>query len=312
MSTPAPYTFNQRTQEEKNAFFRRQHHDTNEAMINLTIAQIEDECLAALPQDLSEKELKKELKHIKMPPAVRAFISAVQGSHGGGQVINEEFKRGHLSIGRQLGFTGTDDAICSRVRNRINALEDWQYRTGYRLFTVIPGGAPVFENGVQLFHPDKSPIREKTTYIDHLLPVTDHHVQLARQSALWKENPGRAMAAQAISAVKDLPRLGTRAESGAEKVAQPMPLNQYEDQQEAKICDFIEKRADQIELRGGDSDLWLEKLEVKIKRIRDSRRKTAPARRDYAALSIFDDELPPPPLGNKNLTQSNTGVFHGK
>jgi hypothetical protein len=187
-------------------------------------------------------------------------------------------------------------------------LDDWQYRVGFRLFTIIKGGEHVIENGEKLFHPSGEPIRTKTKFIDHLKFIADQHVQEAKKTDVWAEHPGRAMEAQALFALKDLPKLGTRAESGAkEKETRLTPVDQYERQQKAKIVGAIECRADEIELRGGDSDLWLEDLEVTIKRVRDSRRKTKPARSDYASLSIFDKDEPSPPPRKKNLTQPPTG-----
>lgn len=305
--------------EAKRAMYRRRNHANIEAMQNYIIASIVDRRTDARTQDEIDARLSFE-----MPPNVRNLISALQGSHGGGQLRDEEFSRSYLTLGRQLQFTGTEDAVRSRVRAWIDALDEWQYRVGVRLFTITKGGDYVFDgNGKQLFHADgKTPVREATRFIDHLKPVADDHVQLAQQSDLWKGaagakgNPGRAMEAQSLAALSDLPQLGTRAESGAVKEkAEGLPKG-YERQQAGKIVEAVKARAEKIEAHGGnssvwveelvlatieeeadkmetkgqDADLWLEKLEAKISRARASRRKTAGARLDYGSLTLVEDE----------------------
>ncbi len=139
----------------------------------------------------------------------RHLIFALQGPHGGGHVPFEEFSRDYLTIGRQLQYTGTDDAIRSRVRRSINELDEWQYKVGFQLFVVIKGGRVIGN------HPNGDPIREATSFIDHLKPHSDEGVQRARASSEWAKHPGRALEAQVDSVIKNLPTLGTREESGA-------------------------------------------------------------------------------------------------
>jgi hypothetical protein len=303
---PAP------NKKEEYARYRRQDHANIEAMQNYIITSIAAERNALEP---TPKPGEKP-KTFEMPPNVRHLISALQGSHGGGKKTFEEFERGYQAIGRQLQFTGTEEAIRSRVRSWLDALDEWQYAVGYRLFTIIPGGTIVGERD------DHTPIYSLTKFIDHLKPVADDHIQLAKNTDLWKgtltvkSHPGRAMEAQSIAALKDLPRLGTRAESGAEKTTIAGLPPGYEKQQAGKVAEVlkartdkiaaaggdsaewvksvllaaIEEEADRLEMKGRDADLYLEHIEIEINRIRASRRKTAPARLDHASLSIFDDD----------------------
>lgn len=271
---PKPWT----SKDEEYAYYRRRDHAHIEAMQNYVIAELTRRA-ALLHQD------EEKPPNMEMPTNARHLLSAIQGAHGGGVTPYEEFERDYLSIGRQLQFTGTDDAIRSRVRRWIGDLVDWQYAVGYELMHIVPGGKVIG------YRDDGTPIRTKTVFIDHLKPPADEGVQRARFSPEWKAHPGHAMEAQTDSVIKKLPELGTRAESGAEKTPpDPQSVAIYEKLQEDRICEAAEKVADQIEMRGGDSALFLEKLELRLKRIRDSRQKTAPARRDYASLSIFDED----------------------
>ena len=110
------------TSDEKYAFFRRRDHSNLDAMQNLVVSRIAQE------------------KGIEMPPNVRHLISALQGAHGGGLVPYEEFERDYLTIGRQLQFTGTEDAIRARVRRWLDDLDEWQFNVGYQLFVIVKGG----------------------------------------------------------------------------------------------------------------------------------------------------------------------------
>ncbi len=258
----------QNSQAEKFAFYRRRDHANIEAMQNYVIALI------------------TEKTGIEMPANARHLYSAIQGAHGGGWVKFEEFERDFLSIGRQLQFSGSDDTIRARVRSWLDALEAWQFSVGFALLTINRGGQVIGHNQ------DGTPIRKKTSFIDHLKPVADDGIQRAQKTPLWKEHPGRALDAQAASVLAELPKLGTREESNAKikKDGAKLPLSDYEKRGEENILKVIETYADGIELRGGDDSLWLEKLEAEISRVRNSRRKTKRARTDYATLSAIEEE----------------------
>ncbi len=174
---------------ERFAFYRRRDHANLEAMINLIIANI------------------AEGAQFELSPKCRHLLSAIQGAHGGGEVVGVEFARDYLTIADQLQFTGTEEARRSRVRDWINAFEEWQTKT-YLLITVIKGGEII------KYKDDGTPIRTRTTFIDHVLPVADEAVQRARASVQWKgdkaqsikAHPGLALAAQVEWAVKQLSR----------------------------------------------------------------------------------------------------------
>ncbi|MBA3765729.1 MAG: bifunctional DNA primase/polymerase [Acidobacteria bacterium] len=300
-------------QAERYAQHRRRNHANIEAMENHVIADIvrlaAEAFMAANPGD--DRTLAEIMAEFEMPPRVRHLISALQGSHGGGLVPFEEFSRDYLTIGRQLQYAGTDDAIRSRVRRSIDELQEWQYKVSVQLFVIVKGGQVI---GRQ---PNGDPIRKSTSFIDYLKPHSDEGAMRARASSEWAKHPGRALEAQVDSVIKNLPALGTREESGADKKEPALqPVDVYEERQEKRICEAAEKVADQIELRGGDSDLFLEKLEISFKRIRDSRKKTEPARRDFTSLSHVEDTEDEPPdepgpkgsLRNKNGTQSTPQV----
>ncbi len=115
-------------QAERYAQHRRRNHANIEAMENHVIADIvrlaAEAFMAANPGD--DRTLAEIMAEFEMPPRVRHLISALQGSHGGGLVPFEEFSRDYLTIGRQLQYAGTDDAIRSRVRRSIDELQEWQ------------------------------------------------------------------------------------------------------------------------------------------------------------------------------------------
>lgn len=267
---PSPHYQNNR--EEEYARWRRRDHSNIEAMQNLAIAEI-------------AKEKSTEEDSAEMPPNVRHMISALQGSHGGGEVAFEEFSRDYLTIGKQLQFTGTEDAIRARVRRWIDDLDSWQFAVGFELFTVRKGGQVI---GTR---PDGSPIRKATVFIDHLKPKADEAVQRARRAPLWKEHPGRALEEQVEWLKSELPKLGAKEESGkGGKSTTRQPLHEYEQKQEERIESTVEKVAGAIELRGGNGAEWVDRLANNLYRLAASLKKTERARRDYASLSIFDDE----------------------
>jgi hypothetical protein len=237
-------------------FGRRRDHANIEAMQNLVIDAVTNETTHP------------------MPPLVRNFISALQSAHGGGKVANESFTRSHARVGAYMQFKGERAAIEQRVRRLIHRLEAHQRKTGYLFFLVKRGGEPVGvdERGNTIY--------SATCYTDFLKPVADEAVQRARHSELWKRNPGDALAAQVSWALAQLPRVDERPEEKGEGIM--LPLADYERQSEEQIRAAVEKRADGIAQRGGDVNLWLERLEVQISRLRRSRTKTAEAERREA------------------------------
>jgi hypothetical protein len=288
-----------KSKDEEYAYYRRRDHANIEGLQNLVVAEIAHRAQIAWMVKNPDAE---KINDFTMPANVRSLISALQGTHGGGKVPFEEFSRNYLTLGSQLQFTGTDTAIRARVRDWINALDDWQYLVGVQLFVIDKGGKPVYDDkGKQKFNDDGSPVRTSTRLIDYLKPRVDSGVQRARFSEQWKGNdangikahPGLALAAQVDAVIKELPKLGTRAESGTEKEPVGKQLvSVYEEKQEDRLLASIEKVADEIDARQGDSDLWWEKFELKISRARQSRLKTKRARYDEDSLAaVLQDEM---------------------
>lgn len=238
-------------------FERRRSHANIEAMQNLIIDAVTGETTHP------------------MPPLVRNYVSALQSSHGGGKVAREPFTRSHISVASYMQFKGARAAKEQRVRRLVNRLEDYQKKTGYLFILVKRGGEVVGYDERQ------NPIYSATSYTDFLKPIADDAVQRARSSELWKRNPGNALAAQVAWTLAQLPRVDAPPdEKGKENM---LPLSEYERQSEEQIRAAVEKRADGIVERGGDADLWLEKLEVQISRLRRSRAKTDGTVRQEAA-----------------------------
>jgi hypothetical protein len=216
---------------EEYARWRRRDHANIEAMQNLVIASIAAE------------------SGVEMPPNVRALISALQGAHGGGAVAFEPFSRDYLTIGAQLQFTGTSEAVRQRVRRWVDDLLRWQRDAGRELFCVVKGGEIIGQ------HEDGTPIRKPTTFIDNLKPKADEAAQRARASEQWKGNPakgvkahpGLALAAQVERLKQELPELRPEAEgASAPKVSKPLPVDLYEKRSEEAIAKALEETADQI------------------------------------------------------------------
>jgi len=232
----------QNSKDEEYARWRRRDHANIEAMQNLVIARIARET------------------GVEMPPNVRHLVSALQGAHGGGEAIRQ------------------------RVRRWVDDLLAWQRAAGVELFSVVKGGDVIGTN------PDGSPIRKTTVFVDNLKPRADEAVQRARTSELWRGNPqkgirahpGKALAAQVEWLRKELPVLKPEPEAeGVRKAPLKLPVGEYERRREEVIAKALEDTADEIEERDGDADLWLERIEKLVRRMRDSRRKTSPARRSW-------------------------------
>jgi hypothetical protein len=264
------------------ARWRRRDHANIESLQNSVIAELSRRADAKYRAENEDDEAPPAFE---MPANVRHLISALQGAHGGGAVAFEEFERDYLTIGAQLQFRGTPEAIRSRVRSWVKKLDDWQFLVGVQLFVILPGGEVLYDDGGKLLtYPDGSPVRTKTKVIDYLKPRADEGMMRARASALWREHPGKALGAQVESVVADLPTLGTRAESGKEKTHTPLPVDLYEQRQEERIVDSVEKCAHEIELKGGDAALWVRTLARAIHKMGASLEKTENARHDLISL----------------------------
>lgn len=287
-------------------FYRRRDHANIEAMQNLIIDAVTNETTHP------------------MPPLVRNFLSALQSSHGGGKVANEPFTRSHVRVASYMQFKGDRATKEQRVRRLINRLEEHKRKTGYQFFLIKRGGEPVGvdERGNTIY--------SATEYTDFLKPVADAAVQRARASELWKRNPGDALAAQVGWAVEQLPRVDERPEEKGE--GSMLPLAEYEKQSEDQIRAAVEKRAEGIAQRGGDVNVWLERLEVQISRLRRSRAKMAEAERGErmrarmeareAEGRAFDAEMwgetdgghpptkvTPPPAVNPSVSEDTSGTL---
>lgn len=225
------------SKDEEYAFYRRRAHDHIEAMQDYVIARLAELAHARFVTQAEAEGLDPATVIVPaMPPKARQVVSALQGSHGGGAVPFEEFERDQLTLAALLGFSGQESARRSRVRDWLKTLDAWHYLVGARTFTIIPGGEIVG------YRDDSSPICTKTKFIDHLLPNADAGVQRARLAldrafAAWrangshgkKPNVGAYMAAEADRVIKQLPAVGTPAESGAKAPGetQPLALGEY-------------------------------------------------------------------------------------
>jgi hypothetical protein len=186
---PTAQYSNQRDVEARHAMYRRMDHAHIEAMQNLMIS--------AIASETGEE----------MPPKVRLLLSAIQGAHGGGKVVNEEFERNYLALADQLQFTGNEEARRSRVRAWVNAFEEWQVKT-YHLVVITKGGEIVG------YSDNKDPIYSGTKFIDLVKPIADQAVMRARETEQWRGNkekkikahPGKALSAQVAWAIKQLGR----------------------------------------------------------------------------------------------------------
>ena len=91
--------------------------------------------------------------------------------------------------------------------------------------------------------------------------------------------------------LKALPKIKPEPEDdGEKKTKSKMSAGEYEQKQEERLIKAIEDAADGVEEREGDADLWLEKFERRIHKMRESRRKTAPARRSWIMPGEDEDE----------------------
>jgi hypothetical protein len=218
----------------------------------------------------------------------RDFICALQSAQGSNdtEVPYTPFKRAHATLAQYMQIGGDPESQRKAVYREIQVLRAFSERTGILLFHVKPGS----EN-------------EKTEYIDYLTPTADEAMQRALASPLWKKDKSAAKAEAVEWAVAQLPRIDVR--SKEEKVGNLLPLDQYEQAQEKRICDTIEKVADEIEKRGGDDFEWMQRVARQLLRVADSRRRTAPARRDYATLS-YVEELEAKREGNHPVLSGST------
>ncbi len=267
---------------EQYAFYRRRDFSNLKAMQNLIF-------------DAIAEETRERNPNFKFSPRVSAFISALQSAHGGGRVIQEPFMRSHETVAKFMQIGGTKLAKEAAVRRLINKLESDQCETTYTLIAVTRGGKPTGERDAH-----GNDIYTATEYVDFLLPVADEAVQRARESEMWRGNkdaginphPGKALAAQVDWALAQLPRVKRASNEASTSDSAPrlMPLDQYEQQREAQIFDSIESAADEIEKRGGDAFEWLDRFEMQLRRVAQSRRKTYRARNDFAVVDDVDVE----------------------
>jgi hypothetical protein len=263
----------QNTQDEKFARWRRRDHANIEAMQNLIFDAVALE------------------SGVEFKPRLRVFISALQSAHGGGEVINEPFERGHKTVASYLQFGGTDESKAARVRRLINDLEDFQDRSGYRFFWITRGGNPTGERDAH-----GNDLYSATEYVDVLKAIADEAVMLARASDQWKGNkaenikphPGLALAAQVSWALSKLPRINLTTDTPTKAEAKPLSSVEYRAKRDPRLLESIEMWADGIEERKGDDELALEWLEIEVKRMRESRVKTRRARHDDEPLLAMD------------------------
>lgn len=217
---------------DKYAAQRRRDHANIEAMQNRIIQRITEET------------------GIMMPPKARVLISALQSAHGGGKVPYAPFTRAHLTIAQYLQFTGAEAAREARVRRLLQSLLTYQEQVGIELFHVKRGGDLVTAE-------DGSQKHTATAYTDRLKPVADAAVMRARESELWRINPGVAMEAQVDWAMSQLVRFNPATEEGEKG---QMDLRDYASAQQGRLKKSAEKVAEKIRERGGNPAVWMRAL----------------------------------------------------
>lgn len=203
----------------------------------------------------------------------RDFICALQSVNSGSEarVPYTPYRRAHLTLADYMQLHGSSDTRRKAVYRETVVLRRFQRRTGILLFHVTPGCED-----------------EATTYIDYLTPAADLAMQRALSSPLWKTDKQEAKREAVAWAVEQLlPRIEIEEEDP--EGGAPLPLDAYTAAQEARLCRNVENVADEIEKRGGDDDLWLERHIKELLRIKASRKKTAPARRDMASLRLVEE-----------------------
>ncbi|MDQ3258894.1 MAG: hypothetical protein M3R15_34365, partial [Acidobacteriota bacterium] len=203
----------------------------------------------------------------------RDFICAIQSVQSGddAKIKHTPFRRAHLTLARYMQVSGSEENQRKFIYRETVTLRDFTKRSGVVLFHITPGNEEA-----------------STEYIDYLTPAADEAMQRALSSPLWKTDKPKAIDEAVSWAVEQLPRVDVEEEK--ERVTKTLPLTDYQKQQDDRLHSSIEDVADQIEARGGDDDLWLEKLEVWISRARQSRIKTRRARTDVVTLSTFETE----------------------
>jgi hypothetical protein len=116
------------------------------------------------------------------------IVSAIQAKAGG----RPAFQLAHLTLARAMQHVGGDDAARAYVRRELNALEDFQRRTGFRLFNINRGGGEA---------------HERTGYEDFLTPAALWAVEQARADReAWSKNPGKTIGEYVDAAVLRLPK----------------------------------------------------------------------------------------------------------
>jgi hypothetical protein len=135
---------------------------------------------------------------------LRDVVDALQGIAGG----RREFDCSHRTLARRLEHGGKDETADAYAARKVAALEKEQRRIGVELFTIERGG------GVE---------HKRTHYTDNITAIANRAMQRARESELWRENPGRALEAQMPDAVKMLPPVIVPDESDKNDEPDPVP-----------------------------------------------------------------------------------------
>lgn len=203
----------------------------------------------------------------------RDFICALQSAHGSGEdarVAFTPFKRAHLTLAKYMEIKGELDSQRMAVYREILTLRKFTNQTGILLFHVTPGSE-----------------EETTEYIDYLTPAADEAMQRALSSDLWKTDKKQAIEESVKWAVEQLPRVDKVLEE--EEETKVLSLDEYTEQQIDRVFNSIEKAFDGMEDRHGDPDdclAALDRIYAKAIKAIGSRRKTLPARKDFAHESL--------------------------
>ena len=207
----------------------------------------------------------------------RDFICALQGLNSGddARVPHTPFRRAHLTVAALMMREGSEAARIRAVSRCVRVLKDFERATGIRLFRVKSGTD-----------------EEVTEYTDYLTPLADAAMQRALSNPLWKgDREGKEAAkAEAVQwAVEQLPRVpvGARAEPERPKPA----VSDFILERKRRRVGQAEQDAEEVEGLGGDADGYLGELIRDLVKLRESMRKTAPARLDHSSLrDVLDDE----------------------
>jgi hypothetical protein len=162
---------------------------------------------------------------------LRDTIDALQGAAGG----RREFKLSHAKLALRLEHKDDGRAAEVYAFRKVAALKKEQKRVGIMFFGIESGG------GLE---------REPMRYTDYLTPAANWAMQQARISDLWKEHPGKALAAQISAAIEMLPLISSEDEK--ERDSMPLDDDDYIQRMIAQSVNCALKACDRAAENGRD------------------------------------------------------------